>query len=191
MLILGIESTCDETGCAIVRDGRQVVVVTSGAIALGSRALGWERPGRSIPEMQAAAAVGQIDLVDRRLRCQPGRPLQGVQGRRGVAVAQRDEAAQAEELGPRAAVRRQLVEKGGGLGQAVALEMLERLLKLAIDIGCGRRTVGPGHRRSLVVAAISHPPPRRLKGADAASRRDGRHGQPRFQSVGPPRACRA
>jgi glutamate 5-kinase len=49
---------------ALVRDGRQVVVVTSGAIALGSRALGWDRPGRSIPEMQAAAAVGQIDLVE-------------------------------------------------------------------------------------------------------------------------------
>jgi glutamate 5-kinase len=49
---------------ALVRDGRQVVVVTSGAIALGSRALGWERPGRTIPEMQAAAAVGQIDLVE-------------------------------------------------------------------------------------------------------------------------------
>jgi glutamate 5-kinase len=48
----------------LVREGRQVVVVTSGAIALGSRALGWDRPGRSIPEMQAAAAVGQIDLVE-------------------------------------------------------------------------------------------------------------------------------
>jgi glutamate 5-kinase len=45
-------------------DGRQVVVVTSGAIALGSRKLGWTHPGRSIPEKQAAAAVGQIDLSE-------------------------------------------------------------------------------------------------------------------------------
>ena len=43
-------------------DGREVVVVSSGAIALGSRKLGWTHPGRSIPEKQAAAAVGQIEL---------------------------------------------------------------------------------------------------------------------------------
>jgi len=49
---------------ALVDDGRQVVVVSSGAVALGSRTLGRERPGRSIPEKQAAAAVGQIDLVE-------------------------------------------------------------------------------------------------------------------------------
>jgi glutamate 5-kinase len=51
-----VASLCDE--------GRQVVVVTSGAIALGSRKLGWSHPGRSIPEKQAAAAVGQIDLSE-------------------------------------------------------------------------------------------------------------------------------
>jgi glutamate 5-kinase len=51
--------------------GREVVLVSSGAIALGSRVLGWEEPGHSIPEKQAAAAVGQIELSDlwrRRLR---------------------------------------------------------------------------------------------------------------------------
>ena len=48
----------------LLRNGRQVVIVSSGAIAMGSRALGWERPGHSIPEMQAAAAVGQIGLVE-------------------------------------------------------------------------------------------------------------------------------
>jgi glutamate 5-kinase len=45
--------------------GRQVVVVSSGAIALGSHRLGWDHPGRSIPEKQAAAAVGQIALMER------------------------------------------------------------------------------------------------------------------------------
>jgi glutamate 5-kinase len=44
--------------------GREVVVVSSGAIALGSRELGWSGPGGSIPEKQAAAAVGQISLVE-------------------------------------------------------------------------------------------------------------------------------
>ena len=42
----------------------EVVVVSSGAIAVGSRTLGWSHPGRSIPEKQAAAAVGQIGLVE-------------------------------------------------------------------------------------------------------------------------------
>jgi len=49
---------------ALHDDGREVVIVSSGAIAIGSRALGWTHPGRSIPEKQAAAAVGQIGLVE-------------------------------------------------------------------------------------------------------------------------------
>jgi glutamate 5-kinase len=48
----------------LVEEGREVVVVSSGAIAMGSRTLGWSHPGRSIPEKQAAAAVGQIGLVE-------------------------------------------------------------------------------------------------------------------------------
>jgi glutamate 5-kinase len=50
---------------ALVADGRKVVVVSSGAIAMGSHRLGWTHPGRSIPEKQAAAAVGQIALMER------------------------------------------------------------------------------------------------------------------------------
>ena len=48
--------------CSLCDAGREVVVVSSGAIALGGRELGWSHPGRSIPEKQAAAAVGQIAL---------------------------------------------------------------------------------------------------------------------------------
>ena len=44
--------------------GREIVLVSSGAIALGARSLGWSQPGRSIPEKQAAAAVGQIALAE-------------------------------------------------------------------------------------------------------------------------------
>jgi glutamate 5-kinase len=51
-----IATLCDE--------GKEIVVVSSGAIALGSRKLGWTVPGRSIPEKQAAAAVGQIELSE-------------------------------------------------------------------------------------------------------------------------------
>jgi glutamate 5-kinase len=48
----------------LVDSRREVVLVSSGAIAAGSRELGWSHPGRSIPEKQAAAAVGQIGLVE-------------------------------------------------------------------------------------------------------------------------------
>jgi len=50
---------------ACLRDaGREVVLVSSGAIAIGSRDLGWSVPRESIPEKQAAAAVGQIGLTE-------------------------------------------------------------------------------------------------------------------------------
>ena len=49
---------------ALCDEGREVVLVSSGAIAIGSRELGWDHPGRSIPEKQAAAAVGQIGLFE-------------------------------------------------------------------------------------------------------------------------------
>lgn len=48
---------------------REVVIVSSGAIALGAGQLGWKHPGRSIPEKQAAAAVGQIGLAALWRRC--------------------------------------------------------------------------------------------------------------------------
>ena len=44
--------------------GREVVIVSSGAIAIGARELGWSDGGRSIREKQAAAAVGQIGLIE-------------------------------------------------------------------------------------------------------------------------------
>jgi glutamate 5-kinase len=45
------------------RGGRQVVVVSSGAIAEGVKRLGWKKRPRAIHELQAAAAVGQMGLV--------------------------------------------------------------------------------------------------------------------------------
>jgi glutamate 5-kinase len=60
-------------------EGRSLVIVSSGAIALGSQSLGWSHPGRSIPEKQAAAAVGQIGLVERYRRGLARRGLQAAQ----------------------------------------------------------------------------------------------------------------
>ena len=48
---------------AAVRDGREVVLVTSGAIATGLARLGLGARPRSMPEKQAAAAVGQSALM--------------------------------------------------------------------------------------------------------------------------------
>ena len=47
----------------LVRDGRQVVMVSSGAIAEGMKRLGWRTRPHEIHELQAAAAVGQMGLA--------------------------------------------------------------------------------------------------------------------------------
>ena len=46
-------------------DGREVVLVSSGAVGLGVRRLGLDERPASIPTKQAAAAIGQIDLCRR------------------------------------------------------------------------------------------------------------------------------
>jgi glutamate 5-kinase len=48
----------------LVEGGRQVVLVSSGAIAVGAHQLGWAHAGESVREKQAAAAVGQIGLIE-------------------------------------------------------------------------------------------------------------------------------
>jgi len=45
------------------RAGKEIVLVSSGAIAEGIRRLGWSRRPSAIHELQAAAAVGQMGLV--------------------------------------------------------------------------------------------------------------------------------
>jgi glutamate 5-kinase len=47
----------------LVERGKQVVLVSSGAIAEGMQRLGWSKRPKAINELQAAAAVGQTGLV--------------------------------------------------------------------------------------------------------------------------------
>jgi glutamate 5-kinase len=48
---------------ALKRDGREVILVSSGAIAEGIKRLGWTTRPKAIHELQAAAAVGQMGLI--------------------------------------------------------------------------------------------------------------------------------
>lgn len=47
----------------LTRAGCEVVLVSSGAVAVGMRQLGWDRRPHALHELQAAAAVGQMGLV--------------------------------------------------------------------------------------------------------------------------------
>ncbi len=64
---------------AAVREGRRVVLVSSGAIATGMARLRLPERPRSIPEKQAAAAVGQSALMER---------YEAAFARHGIAVGQ-------------------------------------------------------------------------------------------------------
>ena len=48
---------------ALVKDGREIIMVSSGAIAEGMKRLNWSVRPKAIHELQAAAAVGQMGLV--------------------------------------------------------------------------------------------------------------------------------
>jgi glutamate 5-kinase len=47
----------------LVKEGREVIMVSSGAIAEGMKRLGWTARPKAIHELQAAAAVGQMGLA--------------------------------------------------------------------------------------------------------------------------------
>jgi len=48
---------------ALVKQGRELIMVSSGAVAEGMKRLGWTTRPKEINELQAAAAVGQMGLV--------------------------------------------------------------------------------------------------------------------------------
>lgn len=61
----GMIETLAAEVAALRAAGREALVVTSGAIALGVRRLGWTARPRDLPRLQAAAAAGQGHLMQR------------------------------------------------------------------------------------------------------------------------------
>jgi len=59
---VAIGQWCEQLA-ALVKDGREVIMVSSGAIAEGMKRLSWTTRPKAIHELQAAAAVGQMGLV--------------------------------------------------------------------------------------------------------------------------------
>jgi glutamate 5-kinase len=63
----GIDADAISTWCrqlaALAQDGREVIMVSSGAIAEGMKRLGWATRPKELHELQAAAAVGQMGLA--------------------------------------------------------------------------------------------------------------------------------
>ena len=48
---------------ALRKQGLQIVLVSSGAVAEGMTRLGWNKRPNAIHELQAAAAIGQMGLI--------------------------------------------------------------------------------------------------------------------------------
>ena len=63
----GVDEQAVDNWCrqlvALAREGREVVMVSSGAIAEGMKRLGWTKRPKELHELQAAAAVGQMGLA--------------------------------------------------------------------------------------------------------------------------------
>ncbi len=59
---VAIGQWCEQLA-TLVKDGREVIMVSSGAIAEGMKRLNWTTRPKAIHELQAAAAVGQMGLV--------------------------------------------------------------------------------------------------------------------------------
>ncbi len=63
----GVDAQAVDNWCrqmaALASEGREVIMVSSGAVAEGMKRLGWLRRPKELHELQAAAAVGQMGLA--------------------------------------------------------------------------------------------------------------------------------
>ena len=79
----GLDATAIGEWCrqlaALRQQGREVIMVSSGAIAEGMKRLGWRKRPGEITELQAAAAVGQMGLAQMYETCLRENRLQSAQ----------------------------------------------------------------------------------------------------------------
>ena len=79
----GLDATAIGEWCrqlaALRQQGREVIMVSSGAIAEGMKRLGWRTRPVEINELQAAAAVGQMGLAQMYETCLRENRLQSAQ----------------------------------------------------------------------------------------------------------------
>jgi glutamate 5-kinase len=68
-----------EQFAALLRDGHEVVLVSSGAIAAGMTAMGLSERPKSTIELQTCATIGQIELMSEYQRCLRKHALLGAQ----------------------------------------------------------------------------------------------------------------
>ena len=73
-----LETLADDIG-RLARDGHEILIVSSGAIAIGSSVLGINKARARLEDLQAAAAAGQVQLVH---------AYQSILGVHGIAAAQ-------------------------------------------------------------------------------------------------------
>jgi glutamate 5-kinase len=62
-LALGFIADCAQQIAALNSEGREILLVSSGAIAAGMQRLGWSSRPHAMHDLQAAAAVGQMGLA--------------------------------------------------------------------------------------------------------------------------------
>ncbi len=62
-LALDFIADCARQISRLSQDGREVLLVSSGAIAAGMQRLGWTKRPHAMPDLQAAAAIGQMGLT--------------------------------------------------------------------------------------------------------------------------------
>ena len=123
---------------AAVRDGRQVLIVSSGAIVTGAGLLGVHRPVRAIAQKQALAAVGQPLLMQRYAAAFEGAGLRVGQ----VLLTQRD-----------FAVRRQYVNARRTLEALLALGVIP-IINENDTIATEEIQIGDNDTLSALVASL-------------------------------------
>ncbi|CAG0905875.1 unnamed protein product, partial [Darwinula stevensoni] len=139
---------------SIVKQGKQVVLVSSGAVAEGMQRLGWKKRPTAVNELQAAAAVGQMGLVQMYERCFAEHDLHTAQ--QGLFSADPRKDPQAQFVNHAIAGDTALEQMAGGAGSSVGTGgMLTKILAAKRAARSGAHTVIASGREKDVLLRLS------------------------------------